>query len=216
MWLFFVVPSVVSLTLLSLAGLLHWWMPPKRSVSKRCILQSAALSFCNSFLIALAEITIFSGISFRIVQYPFALPPLLDFLVYMLATDFLFYLNHYLLHTSWLFKHVHSWHHKVIYPTAFDFAAVHPVEMLQQYLCLYIAPSFLPICDTHIRIYGVMMAFAPVFEHGTGLNHIPLNWIYDPEFHNLHHLYYRYNYGVGLLGLLYDRIFDTHFKRESQ
>jgi len=58
--------------------------------------------------------------------------------------DFLFYWTHRLLHTRWLFRHVHAVHHRSRSPSPFAAYAFHPVEALLNgqvtVLALLVAP----------------------------------------------------------------------------
>jgi sterol desaturase/sphingolipid hydroxylase (fatty acid hydroxylase superfamily) len=209
---FVATPLLLSGGLLSLAAVLHWWSPPKK-YDPKTVRTSAIVSAINVFIVSFLEYITLGYEPYRLITYSFTFPPVIGALIYVVTTDLLFYINHYMLHTKFMFKHIHSWHHKVRYPTAFDFGDVHPFEMVLLYFCLYGIPAVLPISKLQVRIYGTMMAVAPIFEHGSGLDHKPLNLIWDPEYHNLHHLHFRHNYGVGLLGTAYDRLFGTLYKK---
>ena len=62
------------------------------------------------------------------------LPSLSSFLFLMVAMhlvdDFYFYWNHRMLHTPWMWKHVHAFHHEIKEPTALSTSYIHPFEMI--------------------------------------------------------------------------------------
>ncbi len=43
--------------------------------------------------------------------------------------DFLYYWSHRALHTPWLFKRIHGWHHRIITPWAITGNYMHPLEL---------------------------------------------------------------------------------------
>lgn len=61
-----------------------------------------------------------------------ALPPVwviaLQVVAFLLIDDALFYVAHRALHTRWLFRHIHSWHHRVFAPYALLGSVMHPIE----------------------------------------------------------------------------------------
>lgn len=130
--------------------------------------------------------------------------------VYIVGSELLFYWNHRMLHTKWLFKHVHLCHHRILYPTAFDFGSVHPVESVLLFVCLHAIPLVLHIDNLWVRVYGGVMALMPILEHGGGLAHWPLNKLYHAEFHNDHHIHLQQHFGVGTLGAVFDKLFGTY------
>ena len=48
------------------------------------------------------------------------------FFVYL--DDFLYYWFHRAMHTHWLYKHVHGWHHRIVTPWAVTGNYMHPLE----------------------------------------------------------------------------------------
>jgi len=48
--------------------------------------------------------------------------------VFIFLDDFLFYWMHRALHTQWLFKRIHGWHHTILTPWAVTGHYMHPVE----------------------------------------------------------------------------------------
>ena len=62
------------------------------------------------------------------------LPPVwaivLQVALFLVVDDLLFYFSHRLLHTRWLFRHIHSWHHRFHAPYALLGSVMHPAEWL--------------------------------------------------------------------------------------
>ncbi|KAL2471788.1 Methylsterol monooxygenase 2-1 [Abeliophyllum distichum] len=51
-------------------------------------------------------------------------------LFYFILEDFIFYWGHRILHTKWLYKHVHSVHHEYATPFGLTSEYAHPAEIL--------------------------------------------------------------------------------------
>ena len=124
-----------------------------------------------------------------------------------------FYVIHRLMHPwrtkfvpdigRFLYKHVHSLHHKSYNPTAFSGTSMHPVEAL-----LYYSAAFLPV------FFGVhpVVPLTCVVDCAVGawLGH---DGFHSPGhgdyFHELHHWYFDGNYGGGAPFLPLDEWFGT-------
>src|SRR5262245_58343311 len=49
-------------------------------------------------------------------------------LFFIYLDDFLYYWFHRAMHTRWLYKHVHGWHHRIVTPWAVTGNYMHPLE----------------------------------------------------------------------------------------
>jgi 4-alpha-methyl-delta7-sterol-4alpha-methyl oxidase len=53
---------------------------------------------------------------------------LLQLLFFIYLDDFLYYWMHRAMHGRWLYRHIHSWHHRIVTPWAVTGHYMHPVE----------------------------------------------------------------------------------------
>ncbi len=121
-----------------------------------------------------------------------------------------FYVIHRLIHTPWLYKHVHAIHHKSVNPSPWSSLAMHPFEHV-----LYFASVF----------WHVLLPSHPLIAlyqlHKAGFGAIPGHIGFEKiEFgedkaidahaygHYLHHKYFEVNYGDGLVP--FDKLFGTY------
>ncbi len=111
---------------------------------------------------------------------------------------FYFYAHHRLLHTGFLYRHVHSWHHKNVNTGPWSGLAMHPVE------------SFILMSDTLLFIlipaHPIHVIFL-LFHHGVGaptshagFERLKVGGTSGVEvgdfFHQLHHRFFDCNYGT--------------------
>src|SRR4029078_1983357 len=179
---------------------------------------TTALTFFNVYLLSIFE----NLILYEIVN-PFKLYwdinkyglgwLIISGIMYVIITDFLLWFQHYLLHIPFLYKHFHHYHHKFINPTAFDFAAIHPIELIFIYMTFHIVPIFINVHFMIIYLYELIINMLAVLMHGNGLKLISKLNYYDDEYHNIHHNLHFYNYGVGILSSFWDWLFGTLYKK---
>lgn len=138
----------------------------------------------------------------------------LSFPAMLLWHDFYFYVTHRLLHTRWLFRHVHGLHHRSRHPSPWAAYAFHPVEAFVNAL---VTPLALLVVPLHI---GVLLAFA-VHQitrnaHGhAAVETMPrgftTHWLggrfTTTTHHHLHHETAKGNYGLWFTW--WDRVFKT-------
>jgi len=111
---------------------------------------------------------------------------------------FYFYCHHRLLHVGFLYRHVHSWHHRNINTGPWSGLAMHPVE------------SFILMTDTLLFLlipaHPIHVLFL-LFHHGVGaptshagFEKLKLGRQHGIEvgdfFHQLHHKFFDCNYGT--------------------
>ena len=120
-----------------------------------------------------------------------------------------FFLIHRLIHTPFLYKHVHSVHHNSINPSPFSSLSMHPVELLL-YLGMalwhLVIPSnpILALYQLHRAAFGAIPGHIGFDKIETGDNKGMATHAY---IHYLHHKYFEVNYGDGLVP--FDKWFGT-------
>lgn len=120
-----------------------------------------------------------------------------------------FYCIHRLIHTRWLYKHVHSVHHRSVNPSPWSSLSMHPVE----HLLYFMSGAYHLILPSNPLLALYQMHYAGV---GAIAGHIGFDRIeigndraVDAHAftHYLHHKYFEVNYGDGLVPL--DKVFGT-------
>lgn len=102
---------------------------------------------------------------------------------------------------AFLYRHVHSLHHKSYNPGPWSGLCMHPVEHFLYYTCATLPPLLLPVHPLHFLYVKFHADIAPIGGHD-GM---------EPEggdFHFLHHAKFECNYGVPF-PINMDRIFGT-------
>lgn len=116
--------------------------------------------------------------------------------------DSWFYWYHRLLHTPWLFQHVHAIHHRAANPTAFAAYALHPVETFMgnaYFILLVMIVPVHPIAFGAAGLYISLFAFVAhsgyeFFPRGF-TQHRLFRWFGTSTHHNMHHRHVDWNYG---------------------
>jgi lathosterol oxidase len=124
------------------------------------------------------------------------------------------YWQHRLLHTPWLFRHVHSVHHRLGNPTPFATFAQHPVEtfMGNGYFVLFVVfvPSHvlaLSAAGLFMFVYGIIGHLDYEFYPRGFTRHRLFGWLNTATYHNMHHSLRGYNYSTWFL--YWDRLMGT-------
>lgn len=120
-----------------------------------------------------------------------------------------FYVIHRLIHTPFLYKHVHSIHHNSVNPSPFSSLSMHPVELLL-YLGMALWHLVIP-SNPILALYQLHRAGFGAIPGHIGFHKIELgrDRAIDSHayIHNLHHKYFEVNYGDGLVP--FDKWFGT-------
>lgn len=112
------------------------------------------------------------------------------------------YWQHRLLHTRFLFNHVHWVHHRVGNPTAFATFAAHPVETFlgNAYFVLFVVyvpihPLALAAAGAYLFVHGVVCHLGFEFFPVWMARHPLFGWLNNATYHNIHHSRVGCNFG---------------------
>lgn len=133
--------------------------------------------------------------------------------VYFLATflalfvwhDAYFYWMHRLLHTRWLYQHVHIVHHRSTNPTPFSAFSFHPLEAVAEMAFLVPFLALVPTHPTALVLFLLITNFFAITGH-LGYELAPAamwdawwgRWITTNTHHNLHHQFPNRNFALYL------------------
>mmetsp|Transcript_13412 Transcript_13412/g.29128 ORF Transcript_13412/g.29128 Transcript_13412/m.29128 type:complete len:258 (-) Transcript_13412:3356-4129(-) len=123
--------------------------------------------------------------------------------LHALITEVAFYSVHFLLHHStFLYRHIHKVHHRFVAPTAMAYVYAHPLE----FAVGNIFPIYLGCMLTNAHPISCHWIWFPLAMAGTCKGHCGYRIMGSIDPHDVHHLYFRHNYGG--MSLL-DRVFGT-------
>ncbi|MXW07072.1 MAG: sterol desaturase family protein [Gammaproteobacteria bacterium] len=136
-----------------------------------------------------------------------------DAIIAILLYDLAYYWMHRAMHTKFLMRHLHGWHHRCKHPTAFDGLYQRPHETVLA-LCLLLA-CIAVVGPVSITSFVLVISFHTVLNM---LDHANLRtgmkWFDHLMYaHDLHHSKRDVNFG---LTPLWDHVFGTTHKRLLQ
>lgn len=140
-------------------------------------------------------------------------------LAHMFLVEPIYYFYHRLLHTKWLYRHHHLYHHKSILTeptTSMSFT----LSERFSYTLLFSLPGFVAYF-IGVLDYRALLAYFILFDVLNSVGHlnVPMEtsgykrskvwkWlIYSPEFHEKHHSLFTTNYALFMP--IYDKLFGT-------
>ena len=128
--------------------------------------------------------------------------------------DTYFYWMHRMIHHPSLFKVIHKVHHQSTNPSPFAAYAFHPFEAILEAGIFLVFVYTIPVHLFHLLFFFLFMIIYNVYGHlGWELypkgfsRHWLGKWINTSVNHNLHHQYFKGNYG--LYFLFWDRLMGT-------
>ena len=138
----------------------------------------------------------------------------LAFPVMALIHDTYFYWMHRLIHHPRVFKYIHLVHHQSTNPSPFAAYAFHPLEAILEAGIFLVFVFTIPVHFFHLIFFFLFMIIYNVYGHlGWELypkgfsKHWLGKWINTSVNHNMHHQYFKGNYG--LYFLFWDRLMGT-------
>ncbi|XDD50564.1 sterol desaturase family protein [Leptospira sp. WS92.C1] len=139
---------------------------------------------------------------------------LLSIFLILVIQDFYFYWTHRLMHTRLFFKAFHKIHHESITPSPWTAYSFSPWEALIHGMIMPIVVSLFPVHTFALLIFMTFQIIRNVLGH-SGYEMFPswlltnriLKYINTNTNHDMHHQYFRYNFG--LYFTIWDEIFGT-------
>jgi sterol desaturase/sphingolipid hydroxylase (fatty acid hydroxylase superfamily) len=128
-----------------------------------------------------------------------------EFLLITFHESVVEYVWHWAMHRPFLYKRFHKIHHHNKSPGPFNDMLIHPLEAIGYYCILYSPPFLYRIHWLSFFAYMSIMGLFGVIDH-CGVK-ISIPWIYDSEFHDLHHEKFHPNLGFPFAFM--DVIFGT-------
>jgi sterol desaturase/sphingolipid hydroxylase (fatty acid hydroxylase superfamily) len=129
--------------------------------------------------------------------------PLYLFTYYVLHCIW-FYFIHRLLHTRFLWRHIHYIHHSYINTNPYATFYAHPVEHLMlNLMSVLIGPYMFPSNTILLRVWLHAGTINSIISHNSSGNSGVM------ESHDIHHKLFRFNFGTGVA---MDKIFGTYMK----
>lgn len=139
---------------------------------------------------------------------------IIAFPIMAIVHDTYFYWMHRLMHHPGLFKIVHLVHHKSTNPSPFAAYAFHPLEAIVEAGIFLVFVFIMPVHLYHLLFFFLFMIIYNIYGHlGWELypkgfsKHRVGKWINTSVNHNMHHQYFKGNYG--LYFLFWDRLMGT-------
>ena len=190
----------------------------KRFLAHRLIAQwPSAADIRREMAYSASTVVVFAGLNAVILalvamrQVEIYGPPLKHGLAWLLLTlplmlvwqDFYFYWTHRLLHTRWLFRHVHAVHHRSRHPSPWAAYAFHPAEALNNSVMLLLALVAVPVNEMVLTIFVMHQIIRNTHGHAA-VETLPRGFarhafwgrFTTTTHHHLHHEAAQGNYGL--------------------
>jgi Delta7-sterol 5-desaturase len=182
---------------------------PDPNELRRSVLWSLYSVSGNALLMLPIEVLILSGageIYFSVAEHGW--PYLLGSIFAVLAiAETCIYWIHRALHTRFLYRHLHVFHHRFREPTPLASLAFHPLDSFAQALPYHLCALLLPL---HVWVYNGFVTLVTIWAvmiHDR-IRWTPLSFVNHAGCHTAHHWYFRYNYGQFFT--FWDRLCGTY------
>ncbi len=160
----------------------------------------------------------------------------LAFPLMLLIHDTYFYWTHRMMHHPELFNIFHVIHHKSTNPSPWASFSFNPAEAVVESAIVYVFAFTIPVHPVHLFFFLIFMTAYNVYGH-LGFELYPKNfnrhpigkWFNTSVNHNMHHQYFKENYGLyftfwdRLMGTMhknydasYDKVTAANFPRHSK
>ena len=144
------------------------------------------------------------GLAYAIIAFPLML----------LIHDTYFYWIHRIMHHPRLFRLFHLTHHKSNNPSPWAAYAFHPLEAVLESLIFVLFLFTIPVHSLHLKFFFIFSLIYNVYGH-LGYELYPRHfskhwlgkWLNTSVAHNMHHQYFKGNYG--LYFTIWDRAMGT-------
>lgn len=135
-----------------------------------------------------------------------------SFLLAVAIHDIYFYCIHRLLHTRYLFKKVHGWHHRSHNANPWAAFSFHPLESVLQIAIVPLLAFTIPLHENVLVLFTAFLLFMSVYGHSAyelrSQKKAALK-IFNTSLHHFqHHRFVNYNFGIYFN--LWDRLFSTN------
>ncbi|CAA0833075.1 Sphinganine C(4)-monooxygenase 2 [Striga hermonthica] len=189
----------------------------KRDVIKGVLLQQAVQAVVATILFAVTSIDSNSNAATQSHKPASSLLVLArQFLVAMLAFDtWQYFMHRYMHHNKFLYRHIHSQHHRLLVPYAFGALYNHPIEGLLLDTCGGALAFLLSGMSPRASIFFFSFATLKTVDDHCGL-WLPGNFFHflfrnNSAYHDVHHQLYgnKYNFSQPFF-VMWDRMLGTY------
>ncbi|XP_059297657.1 methylsterol monooxygenase 2-2-like [Lycium ferocissimum] len=163
-----------------------------REAQEKCITRLLMYHLCVNLPLLIASYPVFKYMGMRAsLPLPSWKVVSTQILFYFIVEDFVFYWGHRILHTKWLYKHVHSVHHEYATPFGLTSEYAHPAEILFLGFATIVGPA---ITGPHLitlylwvslRVLETVEAHSGYHFPWSPSNFLPLYG--GSDFHDYHH-----------------------------
>ncbi|THG06844.1 hypothetical protein TEA_030026 [Camellia sinensis var. sinensis] len=159
---------------------------------EKCITRLLLYHFCVNLPVMIASYPVFRAMGMRSsLPLPSWKVISTQILFYFILEDFVFYWGHRILHTKWLYKHVHSVHHEYATPFGLTSEYAHPAEILFLGFATIVGPAITGPHLITLWLWMVVRVLETVEAHcgyhfpWSLSNFLPLYG--GADFHDYHH-----------------------------